>query len=244
MALFSIADLHLSENVDKPMDVFGNRWRDHTEKIVKRWKAVVTDEDTVVIPGDISWAMNLADALPDLKLIDSLPGKKILGKGNHDFWWETLTKMNRFLEENGIKTISFLFNNAYDTGEYIVCGTRGWYVEEKLQNTVGDVDYEKIVLREASRLKTSIAEAKKLQSECPEKPILAYFHFPPVFNGFICREIVDVLKASGIKNVYFGHIHGNYSVPRTTEFEGIEMTLIAADFLEFIPMITCPLDYE
>ncbi len=243
MSLFSIADLHLSGSVDKPMDIFGNRWKDHTEKITKRWKAVVSDDDTVVVPGDISWAMTLRDALPDLKLIDSLPGRKILGKGNHDFWWETLTKMYRFLDDNGIRSISFLHNNAYDTGEHIICGTRGWYVEERLQNTVGDVDYTKIVTREALRLETSIKAAKELQSDNSGKEILAYFHFPPVFGSFICRELVDVLKAHGIRHAYYGHIHGDYNIPKTTEFEGIAMTIISADYLNFVPMITMPAEF-
>ena len=237
MALFSIADLHLSGAVDKPMDVFGSRWRNYTEKIVTRWQSVVTDDDTVVIPGDISWGMHLKEALVDLKLIDSLHGKKILGKGNHDFWWETLTKMKAFLGENGISTISFLHNNAYDVGEYIVAGCRGWYLEEKQQNTVGDVDYNKIVLREALRLETSLTAAENISNG---KRILAYFHFPPVYNGFVCRELVDVLHSHGVTDAYFGHIHGTYNVPKTVEFEGIRFTMISADFLDFIPMITCP----
>ncbi len=242
MSLFSIADLHLSGAVEKPMDVFGNRWKNHTEKIVSRWRAVVSEDDTVVIPGDISWAMTLKEALCDFKLIDSLPGKKILGKGNHDFWWETVTKMNRFFDENGIGTISFLFNNAYDTGDFIVCGTRGWYVEEKLQNTVGDVDYTKIVMREAARLEMSLKEAEKL-AEGSGKPILVYFHFPPAFNGFVCRELIDILKEHGIRYVYYGHIHGMYNIPRSTEFEGIRMTIVSADFLNFTPHITAPYEY-
>ncbi len=243
MALFSIADLHLSEGKNKPMDVFGSRWSDYTNKLVKSWRAVVGNDDTVVVPGDVSWGMTLKEALDDFRLIDSLPGKKIIGKGNHDFWWETLTKMTRFLDENGIRSISFLHNNAYDTGEFIVCGTRGWYVEERYQNTVGNVDYVKIVTREALRLEASIKEAYLLSEKTGGKKILAYFHFPPVFNGFICREIVDVLKKYSIVNAYFGHIHGTYNVPRTTEFEGIRFTIISADFLNFCPMITAPYDY-
>ncbi|MBQ7669487.1 MAG: metallophosphoesterase [Clostridia bacterium] len=239
MSLFSIADLHLSGAINKPMDVFGARWSDHTNKLVNRWKSVVSKDDTVVIPGDISWAMTLQDARIDLELIGSLPGKKILGKGNHDFWWETITKMNRFLEECGISSISFLYNNAFETEDFIICGSRGWYVEEKMQNTVGDVDYSKIVLREASRLETSIKEAEKLK-EKSGKPILVYLHFPPAFNGFICREIIDVLHSHDLDRMYFGHIHGNYSIPKTSEFEGISMTIISADYLNFIPMITAP----
>lgn len=241
MSLFSIADLHLSGAVDKPMDVFGSRWQDHTNKLSKRWRAVVSPDDTVVVPGDISWGMTLAEALVDFKFIESLPGKKIIGKGNHDFWWETMTKMNKFLADNEIHSISFLFNNAFETEDFIVCGSRGWYVEEKLQNTVGDVDYQKIVLREAARLETSIKEALKIR-EMSGKPILVYFHFPPVFGEFICREIVDILHKYDLNRIYFGHIHGTYQIPKTTEFEGISMTIISADYLNFIPLITAPYD--
>ncbi len=239
MSVFSIADLHLSESTAKPMDIFGARWTGHTEKLVKRWKAVVSEDDTVVIPGDISWAMTLDEAAADFKLIHSLPGKKLIGKGNHDFWWATLTKMNAMLEANGIDSVSFMHNNAFEVEDYIVCGTRGWFIDEKLQNTVGDVDYRKIVDREVLRLRKCLEEAKTLRGE-REMPILVYFHFPPVFKDFVCREIVDTLKEFGIKNCYYGHIHGVYNVPKTIEFEGVSMTLIAADYLDFIPMITCP----
>ena len=241
MSLFSIADLHLSQTVNKPMDKFGSRWTDHTEKLVKRWKAVVTDKDTVVIPGDISWAISLEEALEDLLLIDSLPGQKLLGKGNHDYWWGTLTKMYEFLEAHNIKTIKFLYNNAYEVEDYIVCGTRGWYVEEKLQNEK-NADYDKIVNRENQRLELCLKEAETLRGNS-DKPILVYMHFPPIFKSFICRELIDTLKKYNIKNCYFGHIHGLYNIGKTVEFEGISFTMISSDYLDFIPMITMPFDY-
>lgn len=241
MSLFSIADLHLSEGSDKPMDIFGHRWTDHVNKLRERWSAVVNEDDTVVIPGDISWAMTLEEALPDFKFIESLPGKKIIGKGNHDFWWGTLSKMKKLFSENDIKSIEFLQNNAFEVENYIVCGTRGWYVEEKYQNTVGDVDYQKIVDREALRLRFSLNEAVKLR-DVSGKQILVFFHFPPVFGDFVCREIVDVLKEYGIKHCYFGHIHASYNIPKTTEFKGISMTIISADYLNFVPLITAPDD--
>lgn len=238
MSLFSIADLHLSHSADKPMDKFGARWTNHTEKLEKRWRAVVTDDDTVVVPGDISWAIDLEGALADLKFIDSLPGKKIIGKGNHDYWWSTVTKMKAFFEENSISTIDILYNNAFETEDYIIAGTRGWYVEEKLQQ-VETADYTKIVAREDARLRLSLTEAKRL-SEKSSKPILVYFHFPPVFKNFRCGEFIDTMNEYDIKNCYFGHIHSNYTIPRTTESDGISMTLISADYLDFIPMITMP----
>ena len=240
MSLFTMADLHLSTTTDKPMDIFGSRWQDYMEKIEKRWRAIVSDEDTVVVPGDISWGLTLEEAIGDLKLLDSLPGHKIIGKGNHDFWWSTVTKMKNAFEENGIRTIDFLFNNAYNAEEYTICGTRGWYVEEKLQATKFDTDYDKIVAREVSRLRTSLDAGKKIADG---RELLVFFHFPPVFRGFICREIIDVLHEYGVKNCYFGHIHGLYSIPRSQEFEGIRMTMISADSLDFTPMIVMPADY-
>ncbi len=241
MSLFSIADLHLSLTVQKPMDKFGSRWTDHTAKLEKRWRAVVSDGDTVIIPGDISWAIDLEEALADLLFIDSLPGKKLLGKGNHDYWWSTVTKMKAFFAEHGISTIDFLYNNAHETEDAIIAGTRGWYVEEKLQVTE-TADYAKIVARENARLELSLREAVKLRGDS-EKPILVYFHFPPVFKNFRCDEFIETMKSFGIKNCYFGHIHSNYLIPRSTETDGITMTIISADYLDFVPMITNPFDY-
>ncbi len=239
MSVYSIADLHLSGAVNKPMDIFGHRWQSYTEKLEKNWRAIVSDDDTVVIPGDISWAMTLEEAVVDLKFIDSLPGRKLIGKGNHDFWWATLTKMKAFLADNGIATIDFLYNNAFETDDYIIAGSRGWYVEEKLQNTLNDTDYDKIVAREDQRLRISLDEAKKL-SEASGKEILVYFHFPPVFKAFICDTLVATLKEYGITNCYYGHIHGTYNIPRARIHEGIRLTIISADYLNFIPMITMP----
>jgi len=242
MSLFSIADLHLSLSADKPMDVFGSRWHSYTEKIEKNWRAVVNEEDTVIVPGDISWGMSLAEAEADLAFLHSLPGKKLIGKGNHDYWWGTVSKMRAFLAEKGLTSIDFLHNNAYECEDYIVCGTRGWYVEERLQNARENADYQKIVAREASRLEASIKEGICLRGDSG-KTILTYLHFPPVFRNFICRELVDVLHRYGVRYCYFGHIHGTYDVPRSTDFEGVTMTLISADFLNFVPMITMPYDY-
>lgn len=244
MSVYSIADLHLSTSVSKPMDIFGYRWQGYTEKIKNRWSSLVCDGDTVVVPGDISWALTLEEALSDLQYIDSLPGKKLLGKGNHDFWWSTMSKMKAFLSENGITSIDFLYNNAFLVEDYVICGSRGWYVEEKLQNTAADnADYGKIVAREAIRLEMSILEAQKIRPDS-SFPILCYFHFPPVFNSFVCREIIDVLHKYNVKHCYFGHIHGNYTAPRTVEFEGISFTMVSADYLNFVPMITMPIDYD
>lgn len=240
MSLFVIADLHLSSDGSKSMEIFGSRWTDYMNKLRKNWTAVVTPEDTVIVPGDISWGLKLEDAIDDLKFLDSLPGQKLIGKGNHDFWWSTASKMKVMMEEQGIKTIKLLYNNAYICEDCIVCGTRGWFVEENQQHTVGNADYNRIVNREVIRLRLSLDEAVKLQREHPEIPISVFLHFPPVWNGFVCREIVDVLHEYGIRSCYFGHIHGAYHMPRTTNFEGVDFVLTAADALQFSPMPIYP----
>lgn len=242
MSIYVMADLHLSTSTDKSMSVFGARWTDYMTKIKKNWSKIITDEDTVIVPGDISWAINYEQAYSDFKFINELPGKKLLGKGNHDYWWGTYAKNKRFVEENGFNTIDFLYNNAYLVEDYIVCGTRGWYVDEKMQSiSSDDAEYQKIVNREASRLKMSLEEAKKLQKNNEE--ILVFLHFPPVFNDFICDEIVNVLLEYKIKNCYFGHIHGSYSIPRSFNYKDISFTLVSSDYLNFIPMIVMPFDY-
>lgn len=240
MSLFVIADLHLSSDGSKSMEIFGPRWTDYMNKLRRNWSAVVEPEDTVIVPGDISWGLKLEDAIDDLKFLDSLPGKKLIGKGNHDFWWSTAAKMKVMMEEQGIKTIKPLYNNAYICEDLIVCGTRGWFVEENQQHTVGNADYNRIVNREVIRLRLSLDEAVKLQKDHPNFPIAVFLHFPPVWNGFVCREIVDVLHEYEIKNCYFGHIHGAYHMPRTTNFEGIDFVLTAADALQFSPMPIYP----
>ena len=242
MSIFVMADLHLSSTVNKPMDIFGARWNDYMTKIKKNWSAIVTDDDTVIIPGDITWAIDYDEAREDFKFINDLPGKKLIGKGNHDYWWGTMTKNRNFVKENGFTTIDFLYNNAYKVEDYIVCGTRGWYVDEKLQaGNTKDVEYQKIVSREVQRLKMSLEEAVKLREH--NEPILVFFHFPPVFNSFVCDEIIDVLLSYNIKNCYFGHIHGTYNIPRNIEYKGITFSLISSDFCNFVPMIVCPYDY-
>lgn len=244
MSLYVMSDLHLSNNTDKSMEVFGARWTGYTQKIERNWNAIINDDDTVIIPGDISWASSLEEALPDLLFLEKLPGKKLIGKGNHDFWWSTLTKMNAFFEQNKINSIKFLYNNAYEIEDFIVCGTRGWFYDEKQQTPVNNADYDKIINREVQRLTLSIEQALEIKKNCNcDKQILVFLHFPPVWNNFICREIIDTLKKYEIKKCYFGHIHGNYTVPRLQTFEGIDFVMTAADFLQFSPMPIFP-DYE
>lgn len=238
MSLFAIADLHLSSDGKKSMEKFGSRWKGYMKKLESRWNAVVSPKDTVIVPGDISWSLKLEDAAQDLRFLDGLNGQKLIGKGNHDFWWSTAAKMNAFFEANRFSTLKMLYNNAYLVEDRIVCGTRGWFVEEEQQNTVGTVDYTRIVNREVIRLRMSLDEAVKLRETAGrDLPILVFLHFPPVWSGFVCEEIVSVLKEYGITSCYFGHIHGAYSSPRTHRFEGIEFTICASDHLDFVPLL-------
>ena len=237
MSIFVIADLHLSCGGNHPMDVFGSRWQGYTEKLCAQWRAVVEPQDTVILPGDISWAMHLNEAKADFALLESLPGTKYLGKGNHDFWWETAAKMGRFFEENCFSSLRLLYNNAYVIEDYIICGTRGWFVEEEQQLTVGEVDYAKIVNREVQRLKLSLDTAVRLrEGEHADKEILVFLHFPPVWNGFACDEILELLNAYGIRRCYHGHIHGVYHQPPTRQIGDLELRMISSDFLNFLPL--------
>ena len=235
MALYVIADLHLdTQSNQKSMEVFGNRWKNYVDKIQTNWMRLVTENDTVIIPGDISWALTLKDALCDLKWINGLSGKKILLKGNHDFWWATNSKMQGFLKENELNSIQILNNNAYEIENYIICGSRGWFTDKTMQTASQNVDYTKIINREVIRLRMSLDEALKLR-ENTNKEILVFLHFPPVWSDFRCEEILRLLNEYNIKRCFFGHIHSNYTAP-SVFFEGeIEFKLISADFLDFIP---------
>ena len=237
MALYVMADLHLDTlKNEKSMDVFGNRWVDYVNKIKKNWTKLITDADTVVIPGDICWALNLEEAEHDIKWIDDLPGKKIFLKGNHDFWWTTASKMNRFFEENSIFSISVLNNNAIDVGDFIICGSRGWFTDGSMQTSVANanVNYSKIINRETIRLRMSLDAAKALRGDT-DKEILVFLHFPPIWGDFRCEEIISLLREYNIGKCFFGHIHSSYNVPATFTDENITFTLISADFLDFIP---------
>ena len=240
MAIYVMGDLHLSTNsvTNKSMEKFGKRWLGYTDKLRRNWEAVVTSEDTVVIPGDISWAMKLEEALSDFQFIESLPGTKLIGKGNHDFWWNTASKMNVFFQENCIQSVKILNNNAYLVENQVLCGTRGWFLDEKQQVTVGSVDYEKIINREVIRLQLSLDNAVQLQREHElatgiRSPISVFLHFPPVWLDFICRPFVETLHDYGNPTCYFGHIHGMYNVPKEFEFEGISMHLVSSDAMDF-----------
>ena len=241
MALFVIADLHLSSDRSKSMSVFGSRWQDHMEKLRKSWNAVVGPDDTVVLPGDISWALRLEDSLEDFRFLNALNGQKLVGKGNHDFWFSTNAKISAFWREHDLLSLHILYNNAYLTETCVVCGTRGWFTEKTQQNTKDEVDYAKIVNREVIRLRLSLTEAVRLRdADGRGLPIVVFLHFPPVWNGFVCREILDVLHEFGVRLCYFGHIHGAYTAPARTRFEEIDLVLCAADYLNFTPLPVFP----
>ena len=238
MALYTLADLHLAADVAKPMDIFGGRWQGHTEKIIKNWRALVAPEDTIVLGGDISWGINLAEAKGDFALIDSLPGKKIILKGNHDLWWSTMnkitkfvsaSKMHRFLDENGFTTIDFLHNNCFFYEKTALCGTRGWPFEEDF----ADPHNEKIFKRELLRLEASL----KLGAAANPEEILCFLHYPPLYASYRCGEIIELLHKYGVKRCIYGHLHGkSLSHAVTGEQEGIEWKLVSGDFVDFIPI--------
>lgn len=226
MSLYAIADLHLSLSSGKPMNIFPG-WDNHVERLEKNWQATVSPDDTVVVPGDISWAINFEEAKADFDFINRLNGHKVIMKGNHDYWWNSMAKMNRFLEENGFDTISIVHNNYYPYGEYGICGTRGW-----IKDTEEPAD-AKVLAREAGRLEASI----KAALADGKKPIV-FLHYPPIFANDYNREILDVLFRYDIKNCYYGHLHGNahrYAV--CGEVDGINYQLIAGDFVQFCPKL-------
>ena len=227
MSLFVIGDPHLSLSVDKPMDIFKG-WVDYIDRLKDNWNAVVGEEDSIVIPGDISWAMNFSEAEKDFRFLnDELNGTKYILKGNHDYWWNTMNKMNKFLCENGFDKIKIVHNNAYQVEDFVIAGTRGWFYDD----SAGDV--HKVILREAGRLKTSLTEAQKLTGE-----IIAFLHYPPLNENQRCDEILDVLSAFPVKQCFFGHLHG-FVAPGCSKIEddGIKFNLVSADFLRFTPRL-------
>ena len=228
MALFTLADTHLSLKIEKPMDIFGSRWRGHDEKIAAEWNRVVSPDDTVVVGGDISWGISLEEAGEDLLFLDRLNGNKILLRGNHDYWWNTPKKVTDFFEASGITSIKLLQNNSYVYDTIAICGTRGWYSDSA--NAPETSDYQKIVARETARLKLSLDSVKD-----PALEKVVFMHFPPKFENYVCRPLIDLMKEYGIKRCYYGHIHGIYALAPMTVFEGIEFHIVSADFLNFTP---------
>lgn len=230
MALYTIADLHLSEGADKPMDVFGPAWADHKRRLETAWRSTVKDGDTVVIPGDLSWGMKFESAEKDFLFLESLPGRKIVGKGNHDYWWNTLTKLKAFAESVGAGSVSFLYNNAYKADGKVICGTRGWF-----PNRVYGEEDEKIALREAGRLRRSLDAGRELANDGDE--IVAFLHYPPYFGGVKCAPVAEVLGEYGVKRCYYGHLHGVPDSLLEKSMGVTDLCLVSADKLGFSPLL-------
>lgn len=225
MALYVIGDLHLAlSDTYKPMDIF-NGWEGYTEKLEKNWRNMINDSDTVVLAGDTSWAMKLQNSYKDFEFVNSLPGKKIILKGNHDYWWSTMAKMERYFKENSFDTISILFNNCYAYENYGICGTRGWV------NIGDDTEDEKVMLREVQRLEVSIKAAEEQGLEP-----LVFMHYPPVYGASCNYDILDVLYRHNIRKCFYGHIHG-YSQKNavTGVHDGVEYIMISGDYIKFRP---------
>lgn len=224
MSLFAIGDLHLSLTADKSMAIFSG-WENYVERIRENWENTVSTEDTVVLIGDSSWGMSFAEAYEDFKFIHNLPGQKIILKGNHDYWWNTKSKMDKFFSESGFDSLHILHNNHYQYGEYGICGTRGWINE----NT--EPADAKVLAREAGRLDMSIQSAKKA-GLIP----LVFLHYPPLYAGNYNYDMLDVLYRHGIKQCFYGHIHGkgcSYAI--NGERDGIDYLLLSGDFIQFKP---------
>lgn len=228
MALYAIGDLHLSLSSNKPMEIFGDGWKDYVQRIQEGFSQL-NDDDVTVLCGDLSWGMSLEESLEDFKFIDALPGKKILLKGNHDYWWNTVAKMERFFEEHELTTMSFLYNNCLSYGDKAICGTRGWFYELDNEGTHN----EKMLLREAGRLETSLKLAG-------DREILCFLHYPPLYQGYECPEILRLLQQYPVKACYYGHLHGASHRRRMEgNSRGTDFSLVAADYLHFIPKKIC-----
>lgn len=226
MALYGIADLHLSLGTDKPMDIFGG-WDHYVERLEQNWRNLVREEDTVVVAGDISWAMALENTRADFEFLHRLPGRKLLLKGNHDYWWTTRRKMDAYLQENGWEDLCFVHNDSQIVDDtFAVCGTRGWFFDAEQ-----DAD-KKVLLREVGRLRMSVESALKTGKE----PVV-FLHYPPVYGDAVCPEILDELKRLGITRCFYGHVHGpGIRHAFCGVKDGIEMKLISGDALSFMPL--------
>ena len=226
MSLFAMGDLHLSLGApEKSMEVFGGRWTGYTDKI-RRGFDLLRPDDVCVICGDLCWAMDLEAALPDFQFLHALPGKKVLVKGNHDYWWTTAAKMNAFFARNGLDSLSLLHNNHIDWEDLALCGTRGWFFEEE----TGTEHDAKILRREVGRLETSLREAG-------DREKIVFLHYPPLYQHYSCPEIIDALTRYGVKECFYGHIHGKGAHAAVIgENQGVRYRLVSADFLDFFPL--------
>lgn len=228
MSIYVVGDLHLSFSVDKPMDIFGDNWENHAEKIKENWIKKVNNKDTVILPGDFSWATYLEETHKDFEFLNELPGKKIMSKGNHDYWWTTVTSMNRYLKENNFENIEFLYNNSYLIENKMIVGTRGWINSWKSQENY------RILKRENDRLKLSIKDGINKFGE--DKEIIAFIHYPPFYKENVPEEIdfIKTLNKYNIKKCYYAHLHSDSHKDAIEGIvNGIEFKLVSSDYLNF-----------
>lgn len=224
MSIYAIGDLHLSLGANKQMDIFPG-WGDYTQRLEENWRRLIAPEDTVVIAGDVSWAMKLDTTLEDFRFIDDLPGHKYLMKGNHDYWWTTLASMERFLREQGLSSLSFLHNNAVTVEGISLCGSRGWMFEE------GERQNGSITAREAGRIRRSLEAAPAVSEK------ILFLHYPPIFGQQVIPEFFDLMREFNVQECYYGHLHGDaIRMAFQGEFFGTECRLISADYLKFCPL--------
>ena len=229
MSIYAIGDLHLSFQENKPMSIFGENWQNHEEKIAIDWKSRVKEEDTVILPGDFSWAMYLENTYEDFRYLNQLPGKKILLRGNHDYWWSTLTKMRQYLEDNDFHNIDFMQNNSFEIEDNIIVGTRGWTISE-------DSEDKRLVERETIRLELSIKDG--IEKFGSEKPMIAFMHYPPITVHQVSKnettEFMEIIKKYNIKECMYGHLHSS-SIKDAVEgfYDGVNLKLVSADSLDF-----------
>ena len=229
MALYAIGDLHLCLGAAKPMDVFGGAWVGYMDKL-KEGMSVIRPEDTTVLLGDLSWALDLAGAKEDFAFIDEIPGRKIILKGNHDYWWSTASKFYKFCTEQGFANQWILNNNHYEYDGYAICGTRGWFFEE---DRSGEHD-EKVFKRELLRLEASLKSAGDL-------PKLVFLHYPPRYKGYECQEILQLLQQYDVRRCFYGHLHGaSHGLAQEGLWDGVDFKLVAADKLNFRPYLVLP----
>lgn len=232
MSVFVISDLHLSFGADKPMDVFGARWQNFEKKLEANWRAKITQNDTVILPGDFSWAMTLSQAKPDFDFLESLPGQKILMKGNHEYYWNTHAKLAAFCEQQGYKTIRFLHNKAFAVENLLIVGSRGWLCDAEMK----EAD-RKILDREVARFELSLAAAEALrEDERDAREIVVFSHYP--LSAWSCRHpALDLFKQHGVRRAFYGHLHmvAPENLPPCEE-DGISFTLVSADYLDFDPI--------
>ena len=225
MALYAIGDLHLCLGAPKPMDIFGGAWVGYMDKL-KAGMSVIGPEDTTVLLGDLSWALDLQASQADFAWINEIPGKKIILKGNHDYWWSTVAKFDKFCAQHEFENMHILNNNHFEYDGWAICGTRGWFFEEERS---GQHD-EKVFRRELIRLETSLKSAGDL-------PKMVFLHYPPRYKGYECREILDLLAKYDVSRCYYGHLHGgSHGLAMEGLWDGVEFRLAAADYISFKPL--------